>query len=123
MADDPESTNDPEPEPRPETISDTPTEFRKLSKPERRRHRSGANLQTQQWSGVETGTEFGRQVGHRPRDIFYMKKEEITFYIRKMADWLIIIWKKISEDYYFFIWISDVHSDLTSKSSSDRESY
>jgi hypothetical protein len=44
MADDPESTTDPEPEPRPETISDPPTEFRKRSIPKRRRHRSGAEI-------------------------------------------------------------------------------
>jgi hypothetical protein len=48
MADDPESTTDPEPEPRPETISDPPAEFRKRSEPKRCRPRSGA----------ETGNDF-----------------------------------------------------------------
>ena len=81
MADDPESTTDPEPEPRPETISDTPTEFRKLSKTERHRH----------WSGVETGTESGRRVCCRLKDIFYMKKEErkkMTDLAHKKDSWL-----------------------------------
>jgi hypothetical protein len=48
MADDPEPIVDPETEPRPETISDPPAEFRKRSEPKRRRHRSGA----------ETGNDF-----------------------------------------------------------------
>ena len=42
MADDPEPIVDPETEPRPETISDPPAEFRKRSEPKRCRPRSGA---------------------------------------------------------------------------------
>jgi hypothetical protein len=118
MADDPESTTDPESEPRPETISDTPTEFRKLSKTERHRH----------WSGVETGSESGRQVGRRPKDIFYEERKKMTDFLHKKDSWLADyylegrhhIWRLII--FIFCIWISDVHSDLTSKSSSDRES-
>ncbi len=40
------------------------------------RQRSGANLRTRHWSGVDTGTESGRRVCRRRKDIFYMKKEE-----------------------------------------------
>ncbi len=63
--------------------------------------------------------------------IFYMKKEErkkMTDFLLKKDSWLADyylegrhhIWRFII--FIFCIWISDVHSDLVSKSSSDRES-
>ena len=94
MADDPESITDPEPEPRPETISNPPTEFRKRSIPKRRHHRSEAEIREGSQSIHESIRNRIRspkpiRKTSRPtayKDIFYMKKEErkkMTDFVRK----------------------------------------
>ncbi len=81
MADDPESTTDPEPEPRPVTISDPPTEFRKRSIPKRRRHLYGAEIGEGSQSIHESirnrirSTKPIRKMS-RPKDIFYEERRK-----------------------------------------------
>ncbi len=86
-------------------INPEPNKPSTLHQPVCRRHRSGANLQTRHWSGVETATESGRRIGYQPKDILFllceerrkkdnllgliiMKKEKRwqTLHIRKIAD-------------------------------------
>ena len=126
------SENDPNPnvavldlEPRPETISDPSNRIQESIQSQTltlhrlvcRRHRSGANLRTRHWSGVETGSESGRQVGRRPKDIFYEERKKMTDFLHKKDSWLADyylqerhhIWRLVI--FIFCIWISDVHSD------------